>query len=204
MMETSKAYFYRRMRGDFDHFIRGNVLDIGCGEDPVAGPNIAKVVWFDLVHGNAQTMVADGPMGDASMVDCIYDCVYSSHCIEHMRDVPSALARWAELVKPGGYLYVVAPEFMLYEHGRWPSQFNQDHKASFSIIECGRAHSTHYGIADMIAMGANAGVELVDARLEAFNYDWSKLTTLEDQTLGTACANAVFVFRKSPSPETRG
>ncbi|MBI3513178.1 MAG: methyltransferase domain-containing protein, partial [Proteobacteria bacterium] len=62
-----------------------------------------------------------------------YDCVHSSHCLEHMRDPPAALAAWWALIKPGGYLVLVVPDEDLYEQGFWPSRFNPDHKATFRL-----------------------------------------------------------------------
>ena len=62
-----------------------------------------------------------------------YDAVCSSHCLEHMRDVPAALTQWWALVRKGGYLVLVVPDEDLYEQGGWPSLFNSDHKATFRI-----------------------------------------------------------------------
>jgi hypothetical protein len=44
-----------------------------------------------------------------------------------------ALARWLEIVKPGGYVIITVPDEDLYEKGVWPSHFNTDHKVSFTI-----------------------------------------------------------------------
>jgi SAM-dependent methyltransferase len=61
-----------------------------------------------------------------------FDFVYSSHCLEHMRDVPETLRNWTRILRPGGWLYVVVPDYVLYEKMSWPSRFNSDHKQSFS------------------------------------------------------------------------
>jgi SAM-dependent methyltransferase len=44
------------------------------------------------------------PLGDSSV-----DFVLSSHVIEHFPDPIKALKEWYRTVKPGGYLYIIAP-----------------------------------------------------------------------------------------------
>ena len=44
------------------------------------------------------------PLEDASV-----DFVVSSHCIEHFPDPIKTLKEWHRVVRPGGYLYVIAP-----------------------------------------------------------------------------------------------
>lgn len=103
--------------------LTGEGLDIGAGDDPIAPT--ARI--FDLQDG------------DAGQIDKFlsgsYDYVFSSHCLEHLVDPPDAIRRWWSLVRPGGHLIVIVPEETLYEQGFWPSIFNDDHKATFRIIE---------------------------------------------------------------------
>lgn len=103
-------------------YIRGRIIDIGAGRDPVTPA--AEV--FDVEHGDANRIL---DYRDAAS----YDCVHSSHCLEHMWDTRVALAQWWGLVKPGGHLVVIVPEESLYEQGYWPSLFNPDHKATFRL-----------------------------------------------------------------------
>ena len=103
-------------------YFTGTVLDIGCGPDlvvPTAQP-------FDVEHGDANRI------GDYFPAES-FDCVHSSHCLEHMRNVPVVLAEWWSLVKPDGHLIIVVPHEDLYEQGYWPSVFNADHKATFRL-----------------------------------------------------------------------
>ncbi len=103
------------------HFT-GRVLDIGCGNDLV----VPHAQPFDQQHGNAERILEH-------LAPAQFDCVHSSHCLEHMADVPGALAQWWALVRPGGFLVLVVPHEDLYEQGVWPSLFNSDHKASFRL-----------------------------------------------------------------------
>ncbi len=121
MREASKTNAVRSL--DFlSRYCSGRVIDIGSGNDLVA-PHAEP---FDRQHGDASAVLSFRPPRS-------YDCVHSSHCLEHMPDVPEALRQWWELVKPGGHLILVVPDAEFYEQGAWPSIFNPDHRARFSI-----------------------------------------------------------------------
>jgi len=118
MRETSKCHDMRLARGDFQNYLRGDGIDIGAGDDALRVPSGTVRPW-------------DQPDGDAQLLagisaDC-FDFVYSSHCLEHMRGVPEALENWIRVLRPGGWLYVVVPDYLLYEKMTWPSPFNSDH-----------------------------------------------------------------------------
>lgn len=119
MRESSKSrlHFTETERG----LLQGRVLDIGAGDDPVT----PGAVPFDLVHGDANRITAFEPAS--------FDCVYSSHCLEHMHDPVATLHNWWSLVRPGGVLFVIVPDEDLYEQGSWPSRYNSDHKHTFTI-----------------------------------------------------------------------
>lgn len=121
MDEAAKT---NRVRGkDFiRRYLSGRVVDIGCGGDPV----VPHAVPFDRPQGDANNILAYLPPAS-------FDCVHSSHALEHMRDVPKAFRDWWTLVKPGGHMIIVVPDEDLYEQGNWPSLFNSDHKATFRL-----------------------------------------------------------------------
>ena len=119
--ESTKTQLIRSKKF-INTYFGGSVLDIGGGDDPV----VKHAEVFDLIHGDAQHIL------DYKNKES-YDCVNSSHCLEHMKDVPSALSQWWGLVKPGGYLVTVVPHEDLYEQGAWPPRFNKDHKATFRL-----------------------------------------------------------------------
>lgn len=104
--------------------LSGKGIDIGCGVWPVR-PDVQP---FDQVHGDANHITR-------YLEPAAYDYVFSSHCLEHMRDPDHALQEWWKLVRPGGSLLVVVPDEDLYEQGYWPSLFNKDHKFTFTIAK---------------------------------------------------------------------
>ena len=129
-------------------YFSGRVIDIGCGTDPVTN----RAVPFDQQHGDAQ-YVSDYFSAKS------FDCVHSSHCLEHMSDVPVALSNWWRLVKPGGYLILVVPDEDLYEQGIWPSIFNNDHKATFRLDKVETWSPISYEIRSLIASLSNAEID---------------------------------------------
>lgn len=135
MWEQSKAAKRRFNDGLFhSRYFVGHGIDIGGEPDPLAQyvgvfPLMQQVDTWDVENGDAQVM--DG------VPDGRFDFVHSSHCLEHMVDVKTALRNWTRIVRPGGYLIVTVPDEDLYERGEWPSTYNADHKWSFTV--CKRA-----------------------------------------------------------------
>jgi SAM-dependent methyltransferase len=189
--ETAKSQQIRS--ADYARYFHGRGLDIGCGADKLTVEGCQIDGW-------------DLPQGDAQYLDEIeftnYDFVYSSHCLEHMVDVETALFHWAAVLKPDGILYIVVPDFMLYEQGQFPSRFNGDHKQMFTLFDVvvqddkGQRPPNLFTIREMVSLGRSFGLELIDARIEAHRYDFTKWLSGIDQTLGNAMAQCVFVFRK--------
>jgi SAM-dependent methyltransferase len=119
MRESTKS---RKLWGSLENTVlAGNGIDIGCGPDPVS-PDVRK---FDVEDGDANHITR--------YVSDQFDFVYASHCLEHMHDPRAAILDWWKLVKPGGHLFVIVPDEDLYEQGVFPSRFNPDHKATFTI-----------------------------------------------------------------------
>ncbi len=106
----------------FMTYLAGSVIDIGAGSDPV----VEHAEVFDQPQGDANDILAYRKPES-------YDCVHSSHCLEHMHNPIVALNDWWQLVKPDGFMVIVVPHEDLYEQYNWPSIFNHDHKATFRI-----------------------------------------------------------------------
>jgi len=67
-----------------------------------------------------------------------------------MHDPEDALRQWWALARPGGYLVIVVPDEDLYEQGKWPSLFNKDHKATFTLEKDKSWSPVSYNIEDLI------------------------------------------------------
>jgi SAM-dependent methyltransferase len=188
MHETFKCYDLRKERGDFANFLKGNGIDIGCGPDPLKVDKGTVRPW-DLPDGDAQLM--------AGVPDASFDFVYSSHCLEHMRDVPESLKNWLRILKPGGILYVVVPDYMLYEKFTWPSRYNADHKQSFSFMitrqHTQRTNHWHMNF-DMYPLLTELGAEPLRMTVEDKGYNYN--AGVYDQTEFDALAQLCVVARK--------
>lgn len=141
-------------------YIQGDIIDIGAGLDPID----FKATIFDLANGNAQ-FISQYYGADS------YDAVFSSHCLEHMVNPFEALQEWIKILKPGGVLFVIVPDEDLYEQGHFPSIFNSDHKATFTISKSHTWSPRSFNMYDL-AMANNLNIEYL--RLQSDGYDYSK------------------------------
>lgn len=137
--ESSKALARRKREGYFERFLVGNGIDIGCGDDPVT----PECLHWDKPQGDAQTL--------RGLENERFDWVYSSHCLEHLTDPWKSIARWWEVLRPGGHMLVVVPDEDLYEQGTWPSAFNPDHKWSFTIHKSKSWSPVSINLTDLVA-----------------------------------------------------
>jgi len=154
--ETSKT---RAIWGELEWSIlnSGRGIDIGCGPDPVS--NTAQK--FDVDDGDANKIT--------DYVHEQFDFVYSSHCLEHMHDPVAALHKWWKLVKPGGHLFLIVPDEDLYEMGVFPSRFNPDHKATFTIAKTRSWSPVSVNLLDLAKSLPNS--HLIDIRVQCDEYD---------------------------------
>jgi SAM-dependent methyltransferase len=110
----------------------GHGIDVGGGHDSLA-------LYTELFPLIRYVVIYDGPQGDAQKLgnvdDQTFDFLFSSHCLEHVRDPVEALGNWIRVIKRGGHLVVSVPDEDLYEQGVWPSTFNTDHKLSFTLCK---------------------------------------------------------------------
>ena len=190
--ETGKSVL-RRLHDSrfFSRYFVGNGIDIGCGTDSLEiyqsfFPGIKSVKGWDLADGDAQYM--------SSVPDKFFDFVHSSHCLEHVNDPYVALDNWIRICKNEGHLIIVVPDEDLYEQGKWPSQFNSDHKHTFTIHKPTSWSNKSINLFDLISYFANITVckiELLDA---TYRYN----TGVWDQTAYSFADSAIeIVLRKN-------
>ncbi len=159
MNETTKT---KKLWSDKHRVIfQGNGIDIGCGPDPIF-PDVRP---FDVEHGDANHITA--------YVQEQFDFVFSSHCLEHMHDPHRTIQEWFKLVKPGGYMLFIVPDEDLYEQGIFPSIFNTDHKATFTIKKHKSWSPVSVNVLDLVHSLDDG--ELVEIVLHDVNYDRRRL-----------------------------
>lgn len=156
----------RERNGDYEKYLKGSGIDIGGGFDTLE-TSFGTVRPWDVNDGDAQYMTG--------VPDNTYDFVYSAHCLEHLVDVPTALANWCRILKPGGHLFVAVPDWELYEQKHWPSRYNGDHKQTFSprISRHSVGRDNHFNANEEIKWILNENdVDLVEVRIEDHNYNY--------------------------------
>jgi len=155
MDESTKT---KKLWGTLEQSIlSGRGIDIGCGADPV----FPHVKCFDLADGDANQI--------SKYVHEQFDFVYASHCLEHMHAPRQTVLDWWKLVAEGGHLFFIVPDEDLYEQGVFPSRFNPDHKATFTISKQRSWSPVSINVLDLAR--SLPGGELVSLVLQDTGYD---------------------------------
>jgi len=196
MNEMSKSHPLRVRHGDY-YFIKGNVLDIGCGPDPIKLDPPSTVRGWDLPDGDAQYL--------ASIEDKTFDCIVSAHCLEHVMDPAIALQNWSRVLKEGGCIYALVPLYSAYEKFRdfkfgspHAARFNPDHKTSWDIVSCQKPiNHEHFDYKRIVEIGKQAGLHLVDLRLELDGFHWEHWKNPDfDSTMHGGLAQLCIIYQK--------
>ncbi len=193
MNETRKMFAIRKNRGDFETYLKGNGIDIGFGDDLLCVEN-----------GTVEGINEDGEELRRFQNE-LFDFVYSSHCLEHLNSIESAIENWSRVLKKGGCLYVVIPDWVIYEKQRWPSSFNGDHKHTFSIDYTREMvkRDNHWHIDDDLRkLFEKNDLELIKAELEDFGYDYNNPEIDQTFTTDYAVSQICIIARKSNAGNT--
>ena len=179
MKEASKTKVYFGLLEE--KVFKGKGIDIGCGNDPI----LDNVEHFDIEDGDANQI--------EKYVKKRFDFVFSSHCLEHMKNPYHTIQQWWSLVKDNGYLYLIVPDEDLYEHGHFPSKYNTDHKWTFSLLKQKNANVRSINIIELLSSLKNARVLKLEVQDNNYNY----LLEETDQTLGNTTAQICCCIQKS-------
>lgn len=192
MKENSKALNRRLSDPAFlTKYFVGDGIDIGGAPDPLAlyahlFPLCKQVTTWDIGDGDAQFM--------PGVADDTYDFVYSSHCLEHIRDPASALKNWIRILRPGGHLIATVPEEDLYEQGVWPPTFNRDHKTTFSIGKIQSWSPVHVSMWDLLGQFRH---QVKILKVEEIARTYAFIAERFDHTLTPVTESAIeFICRK--------
>lgn len=162
MRESSKSKKIWKPDGIELKVLKGKGLDIGPADDLV----VPHAQAFDMEDGDANYIT--------KYIQGEYDFVYASHCLEHMHDPWDAVKEWWKLVKVGGHLFFAIPDEDLYEQGVFPSRFNPDHKATFTLSKTKSWSPKSVNVYDL-AKSLPHG-EIVDIALQDHGYDRTLMT----------------------------
>jgi SAM-dependent methyltransferase len=198
LKELSKSIVRRMAEPNFARrWFVGAGIDIGGKPDPLSlyaefFPLMTGCRVWDWEDGDAQDLTGVAP-------DSL-DFIHSSHCLEHLRDPRIGLATWLKALKPGGFLIVTVPDEDLYEQGAFPpSDFNRDHKWSFTINKARSWSGKSINVLDLLAgLGGEADIEKLALLNSTYRYGLPRY----DQTLTPIGESGIeFVVRKRSAAE---
>lgn len=147
---------------------RGKGADVGAGNDCIPLPDCRG---FDKADGNVERL------SDYIQPESL-DYIHASQCLEHMSDPAQAVHDWLRCIRPTGFLISTQPDFVLYEGLKWPSQYNPDHRSSWSMWLKGSPAPIHCKLPEWLDQFK---CRILTCRLVDSNYDYSVMTT-KDQT----------------------
>jgi SAM-dependent methyltransferase len=197
MKECSKS-IQRRLRDArySTRYFVGHGIDVGGKPDPLAlyaelFPLMRSVRTWDLEDGDAELM--------ESVADESFDFIFSSHCLEHLRDPARGLRNWFRVLRPHGHMVVTVPDEDLYEQGVWPSTHNRDHKTSFTVTKERSWCPNSVNLLDLVReLGSAADVRKIEVIDEAHRFSIPRF----DQTLTPVAECAIeIIIRKRPYDE---
>ena len=131
-------------------YMRGTCVDLGCGPYKafphfIGVDNCKDTELFGIqMKPNIRADVTSLHM----FASGYFDCVFSSHTLEHIEDYKGALKEWWRLVKPGGYLILYLPHKDFYPN-IGVEDANQDHKHDFipsDILEAVKEIATGFDL----------------------------------------------------------
>ena len=197
MKECSKSIPRRLHDSNFARrYFCGDGLDIGGRPDPLSlytelFPLMNSVRVWDLEDGDAQAMSGVDPES--------IDFVHSSHCLEHLERPAEGLARWLEILRPGGHLIVTVPDEDLYEQGEFPSSWNADHRWTFTIHKDASWSDRSINLLELLgSLGPKASVERIQLLSDTYRFDLPRF----DQTLTPIAECGIeFIVRKRTQTE---
>jgi ADP-heptose:LPS heptosyltransferase len=130
-----------KIRHELIPYIRGRCLDLGCGAEKV-WPHFVGVDNFVDQKLFGSNVCAEMRVDTCERLelfgDAQFDCVFSSHLLEHIVDYRAALAEWWRLVRPGGTLILYLPHRDHYPRIGTEGA-NPDHKHDFAPDDIAQA-----------------------------------------------------------------
>lgn len=119
-----------KIRHKIEKYLVGEVVDIGCGDEPICQhaigidgrvfPHVKKVT------NNLYDLDVQYP----ALIDK-FDCCFSSHVLEHLPDHFRAILEWSKLLKTGGYFILYLPDGDYYPNKQNPEHFHDTKYADF-------------------------------------------------------------------------
>jgi len=121
-----------KIKKRIEQYLIGHVCDIGCGESSIS----ESAFGIDGRDFPCVSFKTDGLYGLKSKLEAAghpteFDCLFSSHCAEHLPDMYRTIDEWSDLVKSGGYFILYLPQSGSYNNYENPEHFHDTEYRSF-------------------------------------------------------------------------
>jgi len=146
--ETQKSALRRSREPAFlQHYFAGDGLEI----TRYGAASAALKALFPRIH---DLTLWDGTAAEAARLqdvpDASYDFIHAGSILAEVENPAKVLARWLDVLRPGGYAIFLLPDEDLHGKGRWPNPFNPHHKSSFTIYNERRALPHSINVLDLV------------------------------------------------------
>lgn len=113
-----------------EKYLTGSILDIGCGDSKIT----PEAYGIDGRNLPGVDFVVDGLYNlfiPLRHLENRFDCVFSSHCLEHLPDSFRAIKEWSFFCNNGGYFILYLPDGRYYNNYENPEHFHNTEYESF-------------------------------------------------------------------------
>jgi SAM-dependent methyltransferase len=146
--ETHKSALRRSHEPAFlQHYFAGDGLEISRHG---ASSAALKTLFPRIGHLTLWDGTADEAAQLRNVPDVSFDFIHAGSILAETSNPAKALARWLDVLRPGGYAIFLLPDEDLHGKGRWPNPFNPKHKSSFTIYNDKRALPQSINVLDLV------------------------------------------------------
>lgn len=147
-------------------FLKGKILDLGCGEGEIAQEVFGKQLEWGLDNDREMVKKAKQSgmyrqviLGDAAKIPLkskTVDLVFANSVLEHIKDIDKVLAEVRRVLKPGGLFIATMPSDQLTGYLGWGRLYAQWFNQKY--------HHYHlYSLKEWKERLSQAGLKLVDS-----------------------------------------
>ena len=105
-------FLIRDIKQAIDHFAKGSLLDLGCGNKPykpLYDPLVSSQIGCDIIQSDKNLVDVICPITDLSFPDQQFDTVLCTQVLEHVYEHDKMMQEIHRVMKPGGTIILTVP-----------------------------------------------------------------------------------------------